>query len=50
MDKCFWKNKIINYKESELTFLFNSQKLDKNLTILECGIGVFAKIYVFEPW
>ena len=53
IDKCFWKNKIINYKESELTFSFNAQKLDKNLTILECGIGRigdFAKIYVFEPW
>ena len=35
----FWKNKIINYKESELTFLFNAQKLDKNLTLLEYGIG-----------
>ena len=39
IDKCFWKNKIINYKENELAFLFHGQKLDKNLTLLKCGIG-----------
>ena len=48
IDKFLWKDKIINYKENELTFLFNGQKLDKNLTILEYGIGSHATIQVIE--
>ena len=46
IDKFLWNNKIINYKENELTFLFNAQKLDKNLTLIEYGIGNFAPIFV----
>ena len=38
IDKCFWKNKIINYKESELTFSFNNKILDKNLTLSEYNV------------
>ena len=47
IDKCFWKNKIINYKESELTFLYNSKELDKNLTLLEYGIRNHERIIGF---
>ena len=48
IDKCFWKNKIINYKENELTFLFNNKKLDKNHTLLKYGIGNFVVIQVLD--
>ena len=46
IDKCFWNNKIIDYKESELTFIYNNEKLDKNLTLLEYEIGNFSGIQV----
>ena len=39
IDKFLWKDKIINYKESELTFIHSAKKLDKNLTLLKYGIG-----------
>ena len=48
IDKCFWNNKIINYKENELTFLLNGRKLDKNLTLLKCRIGPAPTIIVHE--
>ena len=35
IDKCFWKHKIIDYKEDELILFFNGKKLDKNLTLSE---------------
>jgi len=38
IDKCFWNNKIINYKENKVKFLFNGNELDKKLTVLENGI------------
>ena len=47
IDKFFWKNKIINYKENKLKFLNNNNKeLDKNLTLLENGIGNLVPIQV----
>ena len=46
IDKFLWNNKIINYKENELTFSFNVQKLDKNLTLIEYGIKDSSRIQV----
>ena len=48
IDKLFWNNKIMHYKENELTFMYNTQKLDKNLTLLEYRIGNLALIQVFK--
>ena len=48
IDKCFWKNKIINYKENELKFIYNNETLDKNHTLLEYGNLNFARIYVIK--
>ena len=49
IDKFFWNNQIIDYNSDELELIFNSQKLNKNKTLLENGVKNGALIEAIIP-